>query len=196
MEGYRARETEVGHQRKRGPERGRQRRQGHRSASADTPIPFLPLGLHHEGHVCVGLEGGLARARAPPPGDPGQSGLGSQAAVRHRFVREPQASGGSEPPSVTVRWAQSSPTPRCSEKPGVVLKREGRGEARTSTSLTVGRHASLSHCASPLPPTPTHVDNGLLGLRHVGDDAVRDDEQHRVLGAVLHRGRVPRAGGG
>lgn len=38
-----------------------------------------------------------------------------------------------------------------------------------------------------------YVDDRLLGLGHVRDDAVRDDEEHKVLGAVLHRRRVPAA---
>lgn len=37
----------------------------------------------------------------------------------------------------------------------------------------------------------THVNDGLLRLSHVRYDAVGDDEQDKVLGAVLHRCRVP-----
>lgn len=36
-----------------------------------------------------------------------------------------------------------------------------------------------------------YIDNGLLGLRHVGDDTVRDDEQDEVLRAVRDRRGVP-----
>lgn len=36
-----------------------------------------------------------------------------------------------------------------------------------------------------------YVDNRLLGLGHVWDDAICDDEEHKVLGAVLHWRRVP-----
>lgn len=32
-----------------------------------------------------------------------------------------------------------------------------------------------------------YIDYGLLGLRHVCDDSVRDDEQYEVLRAVRHR---------
>ena len=53
------------------------------------------------------------------------------------------------------------------------------------------------HIAQSTPTSPpicgTHVDDGLLGLRHVRDDAVGDDEQHKVLGPIQHRRR--RAGG-
>lgn len=37
----------------------------------------------------------------------------------------------------------------------------------------------------------THVNDGLLRLSHVRYDAVGDDEQDEVLGAVLDRRRVP-----
>lgn len=37
----------------------------------------------------------------------------------------------------------------------------------------------------------THVNDGLLRLSHVRYDAVGDDEQDKVLGAVLDRRRVP-----
>lgn len=36
-----------------------------------------------------------------------------------------------------------------------------------------------------------YIDNGLLGLRHVGDDAIGDDEQDEVLRAVRDRRGVP-----
>lgn len=36
-----------------------------------------------------------------------------------------------------------------------------------------------------------YVHDGLFGLSHVRNDAVCDDEQHEVLGAVLHRRRIP-----
>lgn len=36
-----------------------------------------------------------------------------------------------------------------------------------------------------------YVDNRLLGLGHVWDDAICDDEEHKVLGAILHWSRIP-----
>lgn len=36
-----------------------------------------------------------------------------------------------------------------------------------------------------------YVHDGFFGLSHVRNDAVCDDEQHEVLGAVLHRRRIP-----
>lgn len=36
----------------------------------------------------------------------------------------------------------------------------------------------------------SYINDGLFGLCHVGNDAVCDDEEHKVLGAVLHRGGI------
>lgn len=46
-------------------------------------------------------------------------------------------------------------------------------------------------CVRETPPSSTHVDDGLLRLCHVGDDAISDDEQNRILGAILHSGGIP-----
>lgn len=37
----------------------------------------------------------------------------------------------------------------------------------------------------------SYVYNGLFGLGHIRNDAVRDDEEHKVLRAVLHCSRIP-----
>lgn len=43
-----------------------------------------------------------------------------------------------------------------------------------------------------MPPRGSHIDDGLLGLGHVRDDTIGDDEEDKVLGPVQHRGRRAR----
>lgn len=48
-------------------------------------------------------------------------------------------------------------------------------------------YCQVFNCYSKNP----YVDNRLLGLGHVWDDAICDDEEHKVLGAILHWSRIP-----
>lgn len=84
------------------------------------------------------------------------------------------------------------------DHPGCVQSSSGWGDpsqARTPATPQTALPRKPCPKVSPKkwegPPPPAHIDDSLLGLCHVGDDPVRDDEQHRVLGAVLHRGRRP-----
>lgn len=91
-------------------------------------------------------------------------------------MREPEAAEGSGPPSVTKRWVQSSqpapPTPLLGFLDTAARSQEwshrGWEEAKLglSVSLKAGRYAPTPTPGS-LCPNPTHIDDGLLGLRHV-----------------------------
>lgn len=161
--------------------------QGPRSASARPP----PL-------LC--LRASITGASFVWPGPP--SSLPGQAEFPAQLMREPEVAGESGLPSVAKRWVWSSPVgplgpmpptpgpgpPDAAAEASRVPPRAGRGEARPSVSLKEGEGAP----AGSRPPA--HVDDRLLGLRHVRDDPVGDDEQHGVLGAVLHLGRIPGVG--
>lgn len=49
--------------------------------------------------------------------------------------------------------------------------------------------SAITHSVSP--SSHSYIYNGLFGLGHVGDDAVCDDEEHKVLRAILHCSCIP-----
>lgn len=173
-EGHGPRETAVGPQRGREGQKGET---GHRSASlrhplTPSPVPGPPTRetsfmwasrsaswgwnpLQGEDPV-----GGARFPRLPDSGlplRPGQAGLGSGAVV-HGLTREPWASGGSGPrPGVGTELVHGTPPPPRPHCPGSLVPQ-----------------ASLKKWGG-IPPLPAHIDDSLLGLRHVRDDPVRDD---------------------
>lgn len=104
--------------------------------------------------------GGAMFPRLPDSGlplRPGQAGLGSGAVV-HGLMREPWVSGGSGPrPGVGTELVHGTPPPPRPHCPGSLVPR-----------VSLKKWGGI-----PLPPA--HIDDSLLGLRHVRDDPVRDD---------------------